>query len=399
MYVYVYVPPHPSPPLPAASSHVTLLAPAAIRTPAMLGIPYMAPLLRTPDGIDLSCYLLPQTRETLADTYHAPNRPIEDARVALTPAASDARATVVVFHGNSAHHWEDMVSARDLFEMKCNVFLLSYRGYSLSGGTPSEKGLRIDAQTALDYILNQPYLRQAPIILYGHSLGGAVAIDLASRNPSKVSPQSIPLPPSPDKTVFSIRVPGPPKISGLIVSNTFTSIPDIVRRWPYVGLFSFVCHQRWRSRAKMPCIPAKTPILMLSGRKDEVIPPELMDRLWAAAQKRGTKRRGVVRRCVDAAKTEDTTEVGHVDDTFITIEEGTHNDTPDFPEYWAAIRAYIQRTTHRAEDRPPPLETDPVPPPPPAQGVVDTRWRYVDRKLVVIEDTTEAARPAASHWS
>ncbi|KAF8072273.1 Alpha/Beta hydrolase protein [Lyophyllum atratum] len=369
---------------PAAFDHVFKGRPSSINTPAHLGIPYIAPLLRTPDNIDLSCYLLPQTHETLRPGYRASRRRIKDVRVELTPDAADARATMVVFHGNSAHHWEDIYSAMDLWEMGCNVFLLSYRGYSLSGGSPNEKGLRIDAQTALDYILNQPHLRQAPIvstpspllshpkpkssqsqILYGHSLGGGVAIDLASRNPSK--------------------------ISGLIVSNTFTSIPDIVRHWPYIGPLSFLCHQKWKSAHKMRLIPTTTPILMLSGRRDEVIPPELMDRLWEKAQRRGERRRGAGEvfggwSCVRKRDLEEEEEGKGTpgEDVFVTIGGGTHNDTPNSPEYWAAIRDFIQGMGHRAEERPPPLEVGPAPPPV-QKGRGDRRWRYINRELVVVE--------------
>lgn len=112
----------------------------AIKTPAMIGIPYIAPFIQTPDGVNLSCYLLPQTPEFLAKPYRKKSvggggrgrrkRAIHDVKVDLTPAASRARATVIVFHGNAAHHWEDMESAGDFFGMGCNVLLASYRGYA-----------------------------------------------------------------------------------------------------------------------------------------------------------------------------------------------------------------------------------------------------------------------------
>jgi len=110
-----------------------------IRTPAQIGIPYIAPLLRTPDGVHLTCYLLPQTTSSLRGQHRSKSmagqgsrtrstRGIEDERIELTLAAEEATATVLVFHGNAAHNWEDMESAQDLFRMGCNVFLASYRG-------------------------------------------------------------------------------------------------------------------------------------------------------------------------------------------------------------------------------------------------------------------------------
>ncbi|KAG6917720.1 hypothetical protein DXG01_001371 [Tephrocybe rancida] len=120
-----------------------------------------------------------------------------EALFGVTPAAVEARATVIMFLGNAAQNWQEFHPAEKFYKMRCNVLLASYRGYGFSTGSPS---LQIDAQTALDYVLNEPYPSQTPIvgqssiirhkelttqILRGHSLGGAVAIDLASRNPSK----------------------------------------------------------------------------------------------------------------------------------------------------------------------------------------------------------------------
>jgi fermentation-respiration switch protein FrsA (DUF1100 family) len=65
--------------------------------------------------------------------------------------------------------------------------MLSYRGYGLSTGVPNEKGIRIDAQTALDWLLNDARTKATRIVAYGQSIGGAVAVDLASRNGKSVS--------------------------------------------------------------------------------------------------------------------------------------------------------------------------------------------------------------------
>lgn len=68
----------------------------------------------------------------------------------------------------------------------CNVLMLSYRGYGLSTGSPSESGIRIDAQVALDFIKKHPILKSTLVVLYGQSIGGAVSLDLASRNPKAI---------------------------------------------------------------------------------------------------------------------------------------------------------------------------------------------------------------------
>ncbi|KAG6828645.1 hypothetical protein H0H92_007159 [Tricholoma furcatifolium] len=352
---------------------------------------YMAPILRTSDGIALSCILLPQTRESLdrrnpkqpeqqqqdelqdaEQDIEQPEQPEQqqqleveeqqdeqrdeqrDERVELTPAAAEARATIIVFHGNAMHNYDDMHTPMTLFKMKCNVFLLSYRGFS--GGTPSEAGLRIDAQTALNYILSQPYLAKVPIILYGHSLGGGVAIDLAARNPTL--------------------------ISGVIVSNTFTSIPDLVRTWPVIGVFSFICTQKWRSKDKLRKISADTPILMISGRNDEVIPAHLMDRLWEAAQKRGLLVKSSFPWPMCSSTPEDTAdpaETNPVHDKFVKIRSGTHNSTPTYREYWSAMRKFVKKVATLAKDRP---QNDPSPNIKYTEP--DFRWRVKDLQFVIV---------------
>lgn len=103
--------------------------------------------------------------------------------------------------------------------------MLSYRGYGLSEGSPDEKGLKIDAQvynrcvnhfllnifnqTMLDYVREHPILKDTPLIAYGQSIGGAVAIDLVSRNEHS--------------------------FSGLMLENTFLSL---------VNTHSFHCRQK-----------------------------------------------------------------------------------------------------------------------------------------------------------
>jgi hypothetical protein len=82
------------------------------------------------------------------------------------------------------------------------------------------------------------------------------------------------------------------QMTALIIENTFTSIPDIVQGWPIIGHFSFLCTQRWNSASKLARIPATLPILFLSGRSDNVVPPRHMDNLWEIAKQRGNKKSG-----------------------------------------------------------------------------------------------------------
>lgn len=88
--------------------------------------------------------------------------------------------------------------------MGCSVFMLEYRGYGLSTGSPDERGLMIDAQTALDYLMNRHETKNNKIVVYGQSLGGAVSIQLVAKNQKSG------------------------KISGLILENTFLSMRKLI---------------------------------------------------------------------------------------------------------------------------------------------------------------------------
>ena len=113
-----------------------------------------------------------------------------------------------MFHGNAGNIGHRVPIAKVLEEnIGCNVLMLEYRGYGLSTGTPDEEGIRIDAQTALDYIRHQKETQGGKIIVFGQSLGGAVAIQLVAKNQEAGD------------------------IAGMILENTFTSIREMIPRY------------------------------------------------------------------------------------------------------------------------------------------------------------------------
>ena len=90
--------------------------------------------------------------------------------------------TVLYLHGNAGNIGHRLVNVQGLYtSIGCNVALLEYRGYGRSEGTPSEEGLCMDAQAALDFLLTRTDINTEKILVFGRSLGGAVAIDLATR--------------------------------------------------------------------------------------------------------------------------------------------------------------------------------------------------------------------------
>ncbi|KAJ5677250.1 Protein bem46 [Penicillium maclennaniae] len=201
--------------------------------------------------------------------------------------------TVLMFHGNAGNIGHRVPIAKAIQDtLQCNVILLEYRGYGLSTGTPDETGLKIDAQTGLDYMRQRPELSDTKFVIYGQSLGGAVAINLVATNQEQGD------------------------ISGLILENTFLSIRKLIPSvFPPARYLARLCHQYWTSEDVMPKI-TKVPILFLSGLKDELVPPSNMTQLFAVCR----SERKVWR----------------------TLPNGGHNDSVAEPGYFDHIHSFIR---------------------------------------------------------
>jgi len=210
-----------------------------VPSPSVLGLTFENVYIKTKDSVRLHMFFVKQVTEALT---------------ASSP-------TVLYFHGNAGNIGHRLMNVKGFVQMLgCNVCLLEYRGYGHSDGTPSEDGLYMDAQAALDYLVGRPDVDQRKIIVFGRSLGGAVAVDLASRLENST------------------------KIRCLMVENTFTSIPEVAK-----SLFNlkFVrCLPRWfyknqfLSRLKVPRLTV--PVMFLSGTADQLIPPNMATELYNA---------------------------------------------------------------------------------------------------------------------
>jgi fermentation-respiration switch protein FrsA (DUF1100 family) len=160
---------------------------------------------------------------------------------------------VLFFHGNAGNlsHRADFVldlTAR----LPAQVLMVGYRGYGRSEGRPSEAGLYADARAAWRFLVDDHGVAANRIVIFGKSLGGAVAIDLAVG----VSPAS------------------------LIVESSFTSVPAMAgRHYPFVP--RFLIRTQMNSLAKIPLITA--PKLFIHSRADRVVPYALGRELYEAA--------------------------------------------------------------------------------------------------------------------
>jgi len=148
-----------------------------------------------------------------------------------------------------------------------SMLAIDYRGFGDSSPRlPSQASARQDAQAALAELARlQP--DPARRFVYGHSLGGAIAIDLLARDAP-----SIP-------------------VAGLIIESTFTSIRDMIvtTRWAGIPGFGLLVTQPFDSLDAIGSL--RTPLLLLHGTEDQVVPPAMSDALLAAARQAPRKQR------------------------------------------------------------------------------------------------------------
>jgi fermentation-respiration switch protein FrsA (DUF1100 family) len=170
--------------------------------------------------------------------------------------ASGASRAILFLHGNAGNAWHRLPNALELSRRGADVLLLDYRGYGRSEGVPSESGVYADARAALAYVISERGIPEHRILLFGRSLGGAVAIDLAQER----------------------------GLAGVILESTFTTAADVSRellRPPFGWLAAPLCYGRFDSRSKIRSL--RSPLLFFHGDQDEIIPVQLGRRLFEAA--------------------------------------------------------------------------------------------------------------------
>jgi len=165
---------------------------------------------------------------------------------------------VLYLHGNASNVGANVEHAYRFHRLGLSVFVMDYRGYGKSQGDfPTESQVYEDAQLAWDYLVKQRGINPNQIYIYGHSLGGAIAIDLAVRHP---------------------------EVAGLIVEGSFTSTRAMVEFQK--GLFwmfpiDFLLTQRFDSLSKVDRL--QMPVLFIHGTADNVVPVEMSKKMFEAA--------------------------------------------------------------------------------------------------------------------
>jgi len=199
--------------------------PPPARTPQAYGLAYEEVALTADDGVRLSAWWLP---------------------------IEGATGAVLVCHGNAGNIENRLLLARAFQAMDLSVLLFDYRGYGASAGRPSEAGTILDARAALAW-LGEAGWDDGRIVLYGESLGGAVALQAARGR----------------------------ALGAIVVESTFTSLPELgARVYPLlpVGLIARLRYDSLEALREL-----RAPLLVAHSPQDEIVPFDLGRELFEAA--------------------------------------------------------------------------------------------------------------------
>lgn len=168
--------------------------------------------------------------------------------------APDAIGTALLFHGNAGNISHRLAYLPMFRQLKLNVLIFDYRGYGQSSGSPTETGTYTDALAAWKYLTDNRGIPPSEIVLYGESLGGAIAAWLATQK----------------------------HVAMLILASTFTSVPDLARTiYPFLPV-------HWITRFQYNTLEylksTDCPVFIAHSQHDEIVPFSHGERLFRAAR-------------------------------------------------------------------------------------------------------------------
>ena len=170
--------------------------------------------------------------------------------------AAHRAQTWLWFHGNGGNigtRVGQLERAHHLLGV--HQFIFDYRGYGHSQGRPTERGTYQDARAAVNYLKHRPGIHPDRIVYFGHSLGAAVAIELAvSRSPL-----------------------------GMVLIGPFASIRDMAKLTLHIPLAGWLVRGHYNSMQRIPRV--HTPLLVLHGELDEIVPHSQGMKLYQAANR------------------------------------------------------------------------------------------------------------------
>jgi fermentation-respiration switch protein FrsA (DUF1100 family) len=230
--------------------------------PGALGLRHEEGILVAEDGVKLHAWLLP---------------------------LSCARRTILVCNGNAGNMSYRLDRAREMQRrLGVSVLLFDYRGYGKSEGSPDEEGTYRDARAAYRHAVEEKGVAPKDLVLFGESLGAAIAVQMALDRPA----------------------------GALVLESPFTSIPEMARAaYPFLPPIGPLIRTRYETIAKVQRLTL--PLLVLHGERDQIVPFAQGRRVFEAAG--GSKR-------------------------FFAIPGAGHNDTyvSGGEAYWRALRDFFE---------------------------------------------------------
>lgn len=173
------------------------------------------------------------------------------------PAQGEAAGVLLYLHGNGINIGANVAHAKRFHQLGLSVLIIDYRGYGRSVGRfPDEQRVYEDAEVSWRYLTQTRQISPESILIYGHSLGGAIAIDLATHKPDA---------------------------AGLLVQSSFTSIREMIDYTSRYGIFPVdqLLHQRFDSISKVPQL--QMPVLFIHGLADTQVPASMSQALYQAS--------------------------------------------------------------------------------------------------------------------
>ena len=163
------------------------------------------------------------------------------------------KSPVILFcHGNAGNISHRLHNIQELLKKGFQVFIFDYRGFGKSNGSPSREGVYLDGLAAYDYLRNRLGIPPNRIILFGRSLGAAVATEIAAKR----------------------------KVNRLILESAFTSTKAMARTMPLFALLSPFLPAHYNNLKKIEHITI--PKLIIHGNRDEIIPFTMGEQLFEA---------------------------------------------------------------------------------------------------------------------
>lgn len=160
--------------------------------------------------------------------------------------------TLVFFHGNAGNLSNRIYKLNELSKLKLNYLIFAYRGFSGNKGKPYEAGLYKDAENVINW-LKSKNIFENNIILYGESLGTAIAIHIAQMK----------------------------NFAGIILEAPFTSMVTLGQKYYPIFPVKFILNDKYESLKKI--INVNSPVLVLHGRKDKIVPFYMGEKIFEMA--------------------------------------------------------------------------------------------------------------------